>query len=247
MLAFRRANEIYEIFVQIEKGIFYGRWHFSLDLYKDSRFTQFGTLCVFNDDTLSPEASWSLHRHRGIDVVTYCAVGKFRHPDENEAGRVLYKGRVQRATIGIGLVHSAINNRVDESIRFIEIWFLPSKLDLEPDLQQKRVEREERSNRFLALASNRDAQALPIHAEAEVYSSYLQRNHTTTFALWDRWGVYLYLLEGGPILINGKKLAALDALMATEEKELEVTAKSDAELLLVHTHLIAKASMPSDD
>jgi hypothetical protein len=136
------------------------------------------------------------------------------------------------------MVHSAINNRVDESMRFIQTWFIPSKLDLEPDVQQKRVEREERSNRFLALVSNRDARALPIHAEAEVYSSYLQRGHTTMFAPSDQWGVYLYLLEGGPVLVNGQKLAALDALMATEEKELEVTAKSDAELLLVHTHLI---------
>jgi len=242
MLTLRRADEICEIFGQMEKGIFYGRWHFSFDSYRDPRFTQFGTLCVFNDDTLAPGASWSLHRHSGIDVVTYCAVGKFRHGDENGAGRVLHKGWVQRTTIGIGLVHSAINNRVDESIRFIEMWFIPSKLDLEPDLQQKRVEREERSNRFLALVSNRDTQALPIHAEAEVYSSYLQRDHTTTFAPGDRWGVYLYLLEGGPILVNGQKLAALDALMATGEKELEVTAESDAELLLVHTHLIGDQS-----
>jgi hypothetical protein len=136
------------------------------------------------------------------------------------------------------MIHSAINNRVDESMRFIQMWFIPSKLDLEPDVQQKRVERKERSNRFLALVSNRDARALPIHAEAEVYSSYLQRGPTAIFAPQNQWGVYLYLLEGGPMLVNGQKLAALDALMATEEKELEVTAESDAELLLVHTHLI---------
>jgi quercetin 2,3-dioxygenase len=90
---------------------------------------------------------------------------------------------------------------------FIQMWFIPSELDLEPDAQQKRVEREERSNRFLALVSNRDARALPIRAEAEVYSSHLQRDHTTTFAPRDQCGVYLYLLEGGPILVNGQKLA----------------------------------------
>jgi len=238
MLAFRRADEIYEIFGQIENGIFYGRWYFSFDSYYDPRFTHFGTLCVFNDYTLSPEARWSLHRHSEIDVVTDCADGEFQHADESGAGRVLHKGWVQRTTIGIEMVHSAINNPGDESIRFIQMWFIPSKLDLEPAVQQKRVECEERSNHFLALVSNRDARALPIHAEAEVYSSHLQRDHTTTFAPSDQWGVYLYLLEGGPILVNGQKLAALDALMATEEKELEVTAESDAELLLVHTHLI---------
>ena len=237
MLAFRRADEIYEIFGQIENGIFYGRWHFSFDSYYDPRFTQFGALRVFNDNTLSPGARWSLHRHRGINDVTYCADGEFRYADENRAARVLHKSWVQPTTIGIGMVHSAINNRGDESVRFIQMCFIPNKLDLEPDVRQKRVECEERSNRFLALVSNRDARALPIHADAEVYSSHLQRDHTTTFAPSDQWGVYLYLLEGGPILVNGQKLAALDALMATEEKELEVTAESDAELLLVHTHL----------
>src|SRR5215510_13000505 len=107
MLALRRADEIYEIFGQIENGTFYGRWHFSFDSYYDPRFIQFGTLRVFNDDTLSPGASWSLPRQSGIDVVTYCADGEFRHADENGAGRVLHKGWVQRTTIGIGLVHSA--------------------------------------------------------------------------------------------------------------------------------------------
>ena len=237
MLALRRADEIYEIFGQIENGIFYGRWHFSFDSYSDPRLTHFGMLRVLNDNTLSPGANWSLHAHSGIELVTYCADGEFRHADENGAGHVLHKGWVERRTIGIGMVHTAINNRVDESMRFIRMWFIPNKLDLEPDVQQKRVEREERSNRFLSLVSNRDARALPIHAEAEVYSSYLQGGHTALFAPRNQWGVYLYLLEGGPILVNGQKLAALDALTATEEGELGVSAEFDAEILLTHVRL----------
>jgi hypothetical protein len=47
----------------------------------------------------------------------------------------------------------------------------------------------------------------------------------------------VYLLEGGPILVNGQKLRALDALMATEEGELDVSAEFDAEILLTHVHL----------
>ena len=51
MLTLRRADEIYEMFGQIEKGIFYSRWHFSFDSYYDPGFIQFGTLGDFNDDT----------------------------------------------------------------------------------------------------------------------------------------------------------------------------------------------------
>ena len=157
--------------------------------------------------------------------------------DGSAADGVLHQGWVQRTTIGIGMYHAEINNRPDESMRFIEMWFIPTTLDLAPNVQQKRIEREERSNRFLAIVSNQDAQALPIHAEAEVYSSYLQRDHIARFAPRDQWGVYLYLLEGGPILVNGQKLTALDALVATEEGELDVRAEFDAEILLTHVHL----------
>lgn len=237
MLALRRADEIYEILGQIENGTFYGRWHFSFDSYHDPAFIQFGTLRVFNDDTLSPGAIWPLHPHREIEVVTYCAHGEFRHADESGTGGVLHKGWVQHTTVGKGMYHSEINNRVDESMRFIQMWFIPSERRLEPEVRQKSVEREERSNRFLALVSNQDTQALPIHSNAEVYSSYLHKDHTATFVLCDQWGVYLYLLEGGPIRVNGQKLTTLDALMATDEKELSVTAESDAELLLIHVRL----------
>jgi redox-sensitive bicupin YhaK (pirin superfamily) len=239
MIALRRADEIYEIFGEIENGTLYSRWHFSFGAYNDPRFIQFGPLCVFNDDTLSPGARWLLQPHSGIEVVTYCVDGR-------EAGGELHKGWVQRITVGSRMVHSEINDRVDEWMRFIQMWFIPSTLNLEPDVQQKRVEREERSNRFLALVSNQDAQALTIHADAEVYASYLQRENTAMFAPRDQWGGYLYLLEGGPILVNGRRLAALDAVMATNEKQLYVTAELDAELLLIHVPLTIDPQKPGE-
>ena len=246
MLALRRADEIYEIFGQIEDGTLYGRWHFSFGSYNDPRFIQFGTLRVFNDDTLSPGARWLLQPHSGIEIVTYCIDGEFRYVDGREAGGELHEDWVQRTTVGNRMVHSGINNRVDEWMRFIQMWFIPSTLNLEPHVQEKRVARQERSNQFLALVSNQDAQALTIHSEAEVYASYLQRDHTAAFAPRDQWGVYLYLLEGGPILVNTRRLAALDAVMATNEKELYVTAELDAELLLIHVLLTIDSHKPGE-
>jgi len=246
MLALRRADEIYDIFGQIENGTLYGRWHFSFGSYHDPRFVQFGPLRVFNDDTLSPRARWLLQPHSGFEVVTYCSDGESRHADEYGTGGELHKGWVQRITVGNRMVHSEINNRVDEWMRFIQMWFLPDKVNLEPDVQQKRVERQERSNRFLALVSNQDAQALTIHSEAEVYASYLQRDHTAAFSPRDQWGVYLYLLEGGPIQVNGQRLTALDVVMATNEKQLYVTAESDAELLLIHVLLTKDPQKPGE-
>ena len=71
----RKSENIYRSHGSIENGTFLGRWHFSFDQYRDPQFMHFGTLRVFNDDTLSPGAVWPLHPHHDIEVVTYCAEG----------------------------------------------------------------------------------------------------------------------------------------------------------------------------
>ena len=237
MITLRKPGEIYQARGSIENGTFHGRWHFSFDQYYDPDFMHFGTLRVFNDDTLSPGAVWPLHPHREIEVVTYCAQGEFRHADQNGEGGVLKKGWAQHTTVGRGMYHSEINNRPDEPMRFIQLWFIPSQRGLEPAVQQKPVERQERTNRFLALVSNAQPAALPIHSEAEVYSSFLQAGREVTFTPREGWGVYLYLLEGGPVQVNGQGLETLGAAMATGADELSVAAEGQAELLLVHVGL----------
>src|SRR5574340_36755 len=149
----RRPEQIYQARGRIENGTFHGRWHFSFDQYYDPAFVQFGTLRVFNDDTLSPGAVWPLHPHREIEVVTYCADGEFRHADEHGKGGVLKKGWVQHTTVGRGMFHSEINNRSDAPMRFIQMWFFPERQGLEPSVEQKAVERKERTNRFFPLVS----------------------------------------------------------------------------------------------
>ena len=150
---------------------------------------------------------------------------------------MLHKGWVQRTTIGIGMYHAEINNRVDESMQFIQMWFLPHGRRLEPAVQQKHVERKDRRYRFLPLVSNEYDEALPIHSEAEVYSSFLQANHAVKFVIPENWSLYLYLLESKPVQVDWQRLETLGAAMVTNEKHLDVSADSDAELLLVHVRL----------
>ena len=87
MLMIRKPEDIYQIDGEVQNGTFHGRWHFSFGEYYDRDFVHFGTLRVFNDDTLSPGAVWPLHPHRDNEVVTYIAGGEFRHADERGQGR----------------------------------------------------------------------------------------------------------------------------------------------------------------
>ncbi len=238
MIHVREPESIYQIDGDIENGSFHGRWHFSFGDYYDPNFADFGTLRVFNDDTLSPGAIWPLHPHIDNEVVTYCAAGEFRHADAQGAGGVLKKGWVQHTTVGRGMWHSEINNRPDEPMRFIQMWFYPLKRGLKPSVQQKSAEKEERTDRFLPLVSNRDEDALPIISDARVFSSFLEMGKTEPYDLERGRGAYLYVIEGGPVEVNGRTVPELGAAMIIDETWLSVSAEQDAEFLLVDVKLI---------
>ncbi|MHB8846364.1 MAG: pirin family protein [Nitrospirota bacterium] len=239
MIRIRMPGDIYQINDAIRNGTFHGRWHFSFGGYVDPAFERFGTLRVFNDDTLSPGAVWPLHPHRDNEVVTYCAGGEFRHADEHGAGGILRKGWVQHTTVGRGMWHSEINNRPNEAMRFIQMWFLPSELGREPSVEQKAVEQKDRTNTILPLVSSDTVPGtLRIISDASVSASYLVAGHAVTHRPAPGWGVYLYVLEGGPVQVNGQKAPALAAVMVTDEQELTVRAGNDAELLLVDVRMV---------
>lgn len=229
----RDPQSIHQAHGSIEQGTFDGRWHFSFDEYYDRNFVQFGTLRVFNDDTLSPGAIWPLHPHREIEVVTYCAAGEFLHRDERGQAGILRKGDVQHTTVGRGMWHSEINNLPDQPMRFIQMWFVPWKSDLDPAVQQRSVQQADRTNIMLPLVSNHHPGALPIAANAQVFAGFLQAGRTINQPIRNGRGAYLYVLEGGGIWVNDQPVPALGAAMIVQESNIQIRADRDAELLLV--------------
>ena len=229
----RQPESIYQVDGEIDNGNFHGRWHFSFGDNYDPKHMQFGTLRVFNDDTLSPSAVWPLHPHQEIEVVTYCAEGEFRHADQNGKGGILKKGWVQHTTVGSGMMHSEINNRDDMPMRFIQMWFIPSMRALTPSVEQKEVEKKERTNRLLPLVSNEHKDALPIHSDAQVFSCFLRKGHSQAHSLKEVRGVYLYVLEGDSVEVNGNRIPVLGAAQITGAMDIKISADGDAELLLV--------------
>jgi len=233
VLIVREPESIYQIRGEIVNGTFHGRWHFSFGDNYDPDHLQFGMLRVFNDDTLSPGAVWPLHPHHDIEVVTYCAEGEFRHADQGGKGSVLKKGWVQHTTVGRGMWHSEINNRADMPMRFIQMWFIPSQKDLTPSVEQKSVDKKDRTNRLLPLVSNEHKDALPIHSDARVYSCFLQKAFSVEHTLKEGRGVYIYVLEGGPVETNGNLIKALGAAQIMGATDIRISGDDDAELLLV--------------
>jgi redox-sensitive bicupin YhaK (pirin superfamily) len=229
----RPPESIYQARGEIENGTFAGRWHFSFDEYYDPHYERFGTLRVLNDDTLSPGAVWPLHPHRNIEVVTYCVAGEFRHADEHGVGGVLLPGSVQHTTVGRGLWHSEINNRPDEPLRFIQMWFRPAMFDAQPGYEQKEVDRADRTNRLLPLVSNDHDGALRILSDARVFSAFLEAGRSVAHEVQAGRGAYVYVLEGGPLAVDGASSPVFGALVVRRAQTLTLSAIADTELLLV--------------
>jgi redox-sensitive bicupin YhaK (pirin superfamily) len=240
MIKVRMPHEIYQSRGQIENGTFTGKWHFSFGSYRDPKHNGFGPLRVFNDDTLSPGAVWPLHPHKEIEVVTYCAEGIFRHADQRGEGGMLRAGGVQHTTVGTGMVHSEINASWDKPMRFVQMWFKPDEPMLSPSVEQKHVGKADRTDRLFPLISNRQPGALKIHQDVEVFSSFLQVGKSISYDLATGRGAYLYVLEGGPVTLDGHVLPATSAAEIMAPEQVSVKAERDAELLLVDVPLPPK-------
>src|SRR5437879_5597152 len=146
-LEVRRDEEIFAT----DGGWFRARWHFSFDEYNDPANVGIGTLRVFNHDTLAPGAVWPMHPHRDVEGITYVVAGHFEHADSIGGGGILEAGGVQRMTLGSGAQHSERNHSQTEEMQFLQLWILPDRRGLRPELAQRQHTIEDRHNRWLRI------------------------------------------------------------------------------------------------
>ncbi len=231
MIRVRRKGEIFHV----REDWFQGYWHFSFggpQVFHDPENTSFGALRVFNVDTLVPGAVWPLHHHRDIEVITYTLDGEFQHGDQRGKGGVLYPGDVQLTTVGSGMFHEEINHSSDKPMTFLQIWIIPQALGLPPSIEQRKVRREERLNRFLTLVSDKDPHALPIRQDAEFLAAAVERGESASHRLERGYGAYVYVASG-QVQLNGHTLSNGDAAKVVDEPVVAVEAQKESELAAV--------------
>jgi redox-sensitive bicupin YhaK (pirin superfamily) len=215
-------------------GWFSANWHFSFDEYYDPQNMGFGTLRVFNDDTLRPGVAWPMHPHRDIEGLTYVVEGTFEHSDSKGNGGVLAAGSVQRATLGSGMMHSEMNHSKTEPMRFIQMWIMPRERGLTPSVEQKSFTPEDRTNVLLPAVSpdGADGVGVSVHQDAWVYLSRLEEGKSVEHEFAPGFGAYFFLIEG-EVSLNGERLTSGDAALIGDEKRLAIEALQPSELIMV--------------
>jgi redox-sensitive bicupin YhaK (pirin superfamily) len=229
----RRDAEIWKE----EGGWFTARWHFSFDRYRDPENMGWGNMRVFNDDRLVPGAIWPMHPHRDIEGLTYVVEGLFRHEDDvGGPPGPLPAGSVQRMTLGRGAYHSEQNGSDTEPMRFIQVWIMPSERGLEPGVEQRAFTKLDRTGRLLRAISADGGDAVKVHGNASMYVSFLPSGGEVSHKFADGMGGYFYVI-GGEVTLNGEATRTGDAAKISDEPEIDVTASTDTELILMEVDL----------
>ncbi len=232
----------------VDGGWFRARWHFSFDTYADPANMSFGSLRVFNDDTLAPGAIWPMHPHRGIEGITYVAEGTFEHADSLGNGGVLASGSVQRMTLGSGAWHSERNHSQTEPMRFIQMWIIPAGRGLVPGVEQRSFPLDARRNTLRAVLVPADGyggadaprvdDAVTLHQDAAVYAGALDPGARVTRPLRAGFGGYFFVAHGVARLADAGTVDEGGAAKIADEREVTIEAgTSGAEVLLVEVDL----------
>jgi redox-sensitive bicupin YhaK (pirin superfamily) len=209
--------------------------HFSFADYRDVKRDQWGSLRVWNDDTIAPKTGFPPHGHVNMEIITYVREGAITHEDSlGNKGRT-EAGDVQVMSAGSGIRHSEYNQE-SVTTRIFQIWILPDRIGGSPAWGAKPFPKSDRSGRFIVLASgsSNDNEALPIRADARVLGATLKAGENIEYVLGAERLAYL-VPSTGSVEVNGVKLEARDGAAIKEETVLKVTALEDAELVLVDT------------
>lgn len=208
--------------------------HFAFAEYHDPERVHWGALRVWNDDTIQPGTGFPPHPHADMEIITYVREGAITHQDNlGNKGRTT-AGDVQVMSAGTGIRHSEYNLEPGVT-RIFQIWIFPNSKGQLPSWGTKPFPKGERSGQFIALASGveGDGDALPIRTDARVLGATLKAGDTTEyrFASGERYG---YLVPAvGKVEVNGVALDARDGAAIHGEDVIRVTAREDAELILV--------------
>jgi len=207
--------------------------HFSFAEYHDPERMGWGSLRVWNDDTIAPNTGFPPHPHADMEIITYVREGAITHQDSlGNKGRT-EAGDVQVMSAGTGIRHSEYNLE-PETTRIFQIWILPTSRGKAPSWGAKPFPKGDRSGRFVTLASGdpSDSDALPIRTDARVLGATLKAGDTAEYPLGKERHGYLVPAKGS-VEVNGVALNARDGAAIRQEPVVKVRALEDSELVLV--------------
>jgi hypothetical protein len=207
------------------------RHSFSFGDYYDPAHMGIGPLRVINDDRVGPGEGFPTHPHRDMEIISYVVEGALEHKDSMGNGSVIRPGEVQRMRAGTGVTHSEYNASASESVRFLQIWVIPSKRGLEPSYEQTFFGDERRGQLRLVASSDGADGSVQVEQDLSMFASVLEEGQRVEHALDVGRRAWLQVVRGA-LRIEGVSLEQGDGALLTDASSLAIDSLDETELLL---------------
>lgn len=204
---------------------------FSFADYYDPANTHFRALRVINEDWIAPGMGFCMHPHRDMEILTYVVEGALEHRDSMGHRAVMRAGDVQRISAGTGIEHSEVNASAEERVHLLQIWIVPDRRGATPRYDEQSFHDVARGRLHLVASKEGRDGSLPIHQDADLLLGKLEGGGAVRHELRPGRHAWLQLVRG-TLTVNGTELAPGDALAASRESALAITASQPADFLL---------------
>jgi redox-sensitive bicupin YhaK (pirin superfamily) len=196
----------------------------------------FGILETFTEHCLPPDASVPRGAPSDGEVFTYVHQGAIAQEDSMGRSGVIHTGEFQRMTSRRSVRHSETNaSRIDWAHVF-KIGLRPAQAGLVQSYEQRRFSAADRRGALRVVASpDGQRDSLRTHANALLFAALLDPGQHVVHELTGGRMAWLHVVHGAVVLADAI-LTAGDSAGVTDERAVSMTARKEAELLLVDLH-----------
>ncbi|MCW5961598.1 MAG: pirin family protein [Pyrinomonadaceae bacterium] len=215
-------------------GWLHSKHTFSFANYYNPERMNFGVLRVLNDDVVSANQGFGEHSHKDMEIVSIPLEGDLRHKDSMGNETIIKEGDIQVMSAGTGVVHSEYNNNPDKPVKFLQIWVIPNKQNVEPRYDQISLKDIAKENKFYqVLSPDKEDEGVWIYQDAWFNIGKFSKGSSDEYKINKAGnGVYAFILEG-EVEINNEKLSRRDGMGIWDTFSITVKATEDARVLLM--------------
>jgi hypothetical protein len=204
---------------------------FSFADYYDPQWMGYRSLRVINDDLVMPGMGFGTHPHRDMEIITYILRGALEHKDSMGNGRVIRAGELQYMSAGSGVRHSEFNPSRDEAVHLLQIWIQPDQTGVTPRYAEKKLQDAQTGRLHLMTSKTGRDGSIAIHQDADLWLAKLEAGQQVSHSPAKNRHAWVHVAEG-EVDLNGAKLTGGDAVGASKESVLNISATKPSQVLL---------------
>lgn len=235
------------LFPASERGHFDFGWlntyhTFSFGQYYEPSRMNFGALRVLNDDTVAPGEGFGTHPHRNMEIISIPLEGVIMHRDSMGYEEGIKPGEIQVMSAGTGITHSEFNGSSTNDLKFLQLWIIPERANVEPRYEQTHIEPLAPNEIITVIGPRESGNPLWINQQAWLSIARTASNGTVTYTKQrGDSGVFVFVTDGS-VDVAGEtssiSLSKRDGVGFMDADVLTFTSKIDAHVIVIEVPLL---------